>query len=601
MSRLGEVQDAIKAKLSNSLAQVDAPQLQLYTTNRDQLINTWALFNSLPQEYFTEGGSCVVIGTSPPPTRESSKNVLFEAGIDYLITAGDKERKRRRSEWEVSTLAQLSYDPNSTLFQLDTNYLAKTGLPTQKLVLYCRPTFHEQFNFLRERVIDKSVLGWILGPPGTGKSTTALAFASTLDKKDWVVTWIHLGDYYPVCVRLEGDSKKSRKIYDSNIEELFDILEEVDESKQHIVFIDGYTLNGDKHIDVQKACYSWLQEDREKRRLVVVCSMSSRYKAKLEEDMMLNLEQFNVYSWKEEEYLLAVRNDEFFSHVKTALDSGLQIDSSREDLVRSKFYFAGASARWMFLFATKAVIEQTDESVSKVTDIIPYIKGTIGDLSNNVINRLFSSSLAQHGLFRRKTSVVSRFAGIMLAIKVGPDLIRHLAEVTRHDGNPSMDGWMLEMWFFASLRHGGVKLLNKRGRESQSWPESNVETLDVNSFPPLPENTGMWFKPKKWNQGGFDAIFIDKSKGLVIFVQVTGGDTHTFKIQYFHHFLLALGQSSQTFEITSLDIIYLVEQKKHATFKLATPTGQGLLEPFGWKKGKEKNKVKIVGVRGWND
>jgi KaiC/GvpD/RAD55 family RecA-like ATPase len=155
--------------------------------------------------------------------------------------------------------------------------LAKTGLPTQKLVLYCRPTFHEQFNFLRERVIDKSVLGWILGPPGTGKSTTALAFASTLDRKDWIVTWIHLDRAdYPVCVRLEGDSKKSREIYDSNIDDLFDILEEVDESKQHIVFIDGYTLNGDKHIDVQKACYSWLKKDREKRRLVIVCSMSSR-------------------------------------------------------------------------------------------------------------------------------------------------------------------------------------------------------------------------------------------------------------------------------------------------------------------------------------
>ena len=55
----------------------------------------------------------------------------------------------------------------------------------------------------------------------------------------------------------------------------------MDESKQHIVFIDGYTLKGDKHIDVQKACYSWLKKDREKRRLVVVCSMSSRYKAKI--------------------------------------------------------------------------------------------------------------------------------------------------------------------------------------------------------------------------------------------------------------------------------------------------------------------------------
>ncbi|KAJ8328654.1 hypothetical protein O5D80_002643 [Batrachochytrium dendrobatidis] len=269
-------------------------------------------------------------------SEQPTQTDLFAAGS--TLTAGYK--KRRTSEWEkVSTLAQLSYDPNLTIFKLDTNYLAKTGLSTQKLILYCRPTFHEQFSFLREKVIDNGVLGWILGPPGT--------------------------DRYPVCVRLEGDSKKSQEIYDSNIDKLFDILHKVDESKQHIVFIDGYTSNGQKHIDVQQACYSWLEEDREKRRL-------------------------------EEEYIHAVQNDEFFNHVKAVLDSDLQIDSSREDLVRSKLYFAGASARCMFLFATKDVIQQTYGLVTFVNDIFPYVKGTIGDQSNNVVDRLFSSSLVEN-------------------------------------------------------------------------------------------------------------------------------------------------------------------------------------------------------------
>jgi hypothetical protein len=34
-----------------------------------------------------------------------------------------------------------------------------------------------------------------------------------------------------------GRFKKSLEIYDNNIEELFDIVEEVDKSKQHMVFI----------------------------------------------------------------------------------------------------------------------------------------------------------------------------------------------------------------------------------------------------------------------------------------------------------------------------------------------------------------------------
>ncbi len=75
ISRLGGVKSAIKRELCNSLAQVDAALIQLYTnSDRDQLINTWALFNSLPQKYFDEGGSCVVIGTSPPPTQSGKLN-----------------------------------------------------------------------------------------------------------------------------------------------------------------------------------------------------------------------------------------------------------------------------------------------------------------------------------------------------------------------------------------------------------------------------------------------------------------------------------------------------------------------------------------------
>ena len=40
------------------------------------------------------------------------------------------------------------------LFVLDSNYLANTGLGTAMLVLYCRPTFHDQVKFLNYRFIN---------------------------------------------------------------------------------------------------------------------------------------------------------------------------------------------------------------------------------------------------------------------------------------------------------------------------------------------------------------------------------------------------------------------------------------------------------------
>jgi hypothetical protein len=49
------VQDAIKARYGHGLAHVAAPYIQLFTTNKDQHINSWNLFNSLSEEYFTEG------------------------------------------------------------------------------------------------------------------------------------------------------------------------------------------------------------------------------------------------------------------------------------------------------------------------------------------------------------------------------------------------------------------------------------------------------------------------------------------------------------------------------------------------------------------
>jgi hypothetical protein len=46
MEDLSEVRRAIKAKLGEAIPVAPA-LIQLYNTNRDQLINTWSLFQSL--------------------------------------------------------------------------------------------------------------------------------------------------------------------------------------------------------------------------------------------------------------------------------------------------------------------------------------------------------------------------------------------------------------------------------------------------------------------------------------------------------------------------------------------------------------------------
>jgi hypothetical protein len=59
--------------------------------------------------------------------------------------------------------------------------------------------------------------------------------------------------------------------------------------------------------------------------------------------------------WNVHEFLDAVESPDFFNNVNHVLDTDLSSDASASpgDLVLSKLYFAGDSARWMFLFPTR--------------------------------------------------------------------------------------------------------------------------------------------------------------------------------------------------------------------------------------------------------
>jgi hypothetical protein len=84
---------------------------------------------------------------------------------------------------------------------------------------------------------------------------------------------------------------------------------------------------------------------------------------------------------------------------------------------------------------------------------------------------------------------------------------------------------------------------------------------------------------------------------------VTGSDKYSLNIGVFHSFLVALAQSTQSFDVTSFELLLLVEQRKHNVFELSEPTDadQGMLSEFRWEKGKENYHVKTVGIRGKSD
>ncbi|KAJ3338158.1 hypothetical protein HDU83_008293, partial [Entophlyctis luteolus] len=367
---------------------------------------------------------------------------------------------------------------------------------------------------------------------------------------------------------------------------------------KHLVIIDGYA-SADGHIDVIRRCISWRNKDRSNRRLCVVSSMTSRGKSRVTEDVLSNIEEHFVESWSLEEYQAAVENKEFYANIAQNMDASNGDDSipqTPNQLVESKFYFAGGSSRFMFQFNTDRVRQLIGVSISATSNFMAYLLNTTGDRSNDVINRLFSCYIdPTTGL--KDTLIISQYAAIQLAMNEGPELVKKIAIAVEEYSNPSMDGWLLEMWFFASLRKGGVVIHNNNGLEPEKWPQARIiHTIDSKRIPVIP-NFPTWFRPSKWNQGGYDAVYCDKARNHILFVQVTRGETHSFKIEYFHNLLKALSESRSAFEIKQLDIIFLVDTAKLQDFSISNVTGEGLLSAFqGWTKGREREKVKIYGI-----
>jgi hypothetical protein len=158
-----------------------------------------------------------------------------------------------------------------------------------------------------------------------------------------------------------------------------------------------------------------------------------------------------VNSWKNEEYYQAIAHQPFLQSVKEVLDASIELDAPPKELIDSKYHFAGGSSRYMFSLPTNVVVDLLDQSVRSVQDILPYIQGTFGYHSNVVVNRLFN--MFQDKPFRNR-SIVSEYAATQLAMRMGPILIENISESLKQDMNPAMDGWFLEMWFFASLPEG---------------------------------------------------------------------------------------------------------------------------------------------------
>jgi hypothetical protein len=298
-----------------------------------------------------------------------------------------------------------------------------------------------------------------------------------------------------------------------------------------------------------------------------------------------------MYSWNLEEYKTAIQNDDFFDSIKNNLDSIINTKEkpSKEELIESKFYYAGGSSRYMFTFSTNSVIEKLNSAITSCHDIMGYVQNYIGEGSENVINRLFNICKIKSN--KRLKSIISEYASIQIGIRFGPSIIKKLFNYIEKYKNPSMEGWFLEIWFFAKLQNEGIKLYDLNNKE-ENFEKSDILDFDPNNPPDLSKTyEPIWLKPLKWNQGGYDAVNVDVNNKIVKFFQITRSSEHSFKLKYFYELMLNF---SNYFETKTLEIYFIVPKDNILNFNI--PNGHGLLQPFKWEKGKEVNNIKICGI-----
>ncbi|EKX50986.1 hypothetical protein GUITHDRAFT_44907, partial [Guillardia theta CCMP2712] len=469
--------------------------------------------------------------------------------------------------------------------------------------IFSRKGLREQMDFMQKRVMQAGSLGWVLGAPGTGKSLTGLAFALSIDREVWGVSWMHISPYPAKAVQWIAARKTvyEAELQTTNDDFLYALLNGVDDDSQHVFVLDGFLQ--DSHKMLQHMLMRWREKKKENRRVLFISSMQTRYKVKWEDDQVWGVEVFLLESWRLEEYQEAVMDDLFYSSVERKLDANLSRGSvaqrsfssnlSREDRILSKYYYAGGSSRYMFQMSSQQIIDDVSNTIKNV-GFLETLSTKIGQYSGAAINRLFSIYKDQDK--SEYTVFLSRYLTEKICVQTGCEQFTRSLVHFCTMYHPVAKGLMLEDLFFMVVHHQGLAL-HVRGEDAQeAWQAAPVVTCLIPLTKGVVESQScdFWVRPPDFNHPGYDGVFLSRSRKLVRFVQVTAAKDHDLKLQYFKELidnLVLVG-----FPVQRIEICFIVLRKDLECFKVSKVFGQGSLEQYGFAKGKERRSIRVMGV-----
>ncbi|DBA00562.1 TPA: hypothetical protein N0F65_006466 [Lagenidium giganteum] len=282
---------------------------------------------------------------------------LGEENIHVLVKLPDLPNKRLRAEI-VPRIEQFKDVPQINIedvqyVTLPAAFLEKCGYKVPSdLLLYCRSQVRDLWSFVQDEVVAKNGRGFIVGPPGTGKSVSTLSYVASLDHQEWNVVWIHLSNRLDTCLSL--GTKEYWEIDDLSSFELPRVA-----GKKLFICLDGF-LATTAHELFFKRVFAHL--DKTNERLIVCSSMATLGKRNWEDDHWTNIQVFFMYSWTHDEYVQAIADQTFYDKIVSKLDvksfnevnedddseAGWSEEEKKKHALDLKFYYGGGSCRFMF-------------------------------------------------------------------------------------------------------------------------------------------------------------------------------------------------------------------------------------------------------------
>lgn len=484
-----------------------------------------------------------------------------------------------------------------------------SGLGEGHRMLYMRPAAAELWTDLDTSLKNKKS-ATLQGPPGCGKSSVAWAQANQKASDNNPILWIHFSRKPSITI-----CKMSSNLHSAVVDES-EMVQLLGNFKGSQVIVDGYTKN---ILDRFGFTFSAWSGGKEGRSIFYVSSEQIRWAG---EDLP-GFERFWLDGWTLEEYQEACKNEDFFETVKNKLQEssstsasttgaandemmddepsfslssssssssasanpGSSSNDEKNEMILTKFFIAGHSARWMFHFNTTEAIKDADNWLTMPENKQNIMNGMQGYNSNLAVNHLFTK-------VDRKVFLVSEYVTRSLMWDCDVEIMKSLTTLSSNLNNPAFDGWVFELDFLLQVRlHCNRKddfSLFNDDNESVCWTCGSgiVRFTEVDELNGETIADGTWLIPNKWNQGGYDAAQLVGE--TLRFVQITRATSHSLNCKFLNELEEAVVACGKNVSKTEVAIVYPIGGK----FNTLHPTNKKCL-----KRKLEEGNIATVSFR----